>query len=31
MRPFENRVQRRMFEPKWGEIIKVGDCRKLHN
>jgi hypothetical protein len=26
---FENRMQRRIFEPKWGE--ETGDCRKLHS
>jgi hypothetical protein len=26
---FENRVLRRIFEPKRDELI--GDCRKLHN
>jgi hypothetical protein len=26
---FENRVLRRIFEPKWDEV--TGECRKLHN
>jgi len=26
---FENRVSRKIFEPKWDEV--TGQCRKLHN
>ena len=29
LRVSENRVLRRIFGPKWGDVI--GECRKLHN
>jgi hypothetical protein len=29
MKVFENRVLRRIFEPRRNEV--TGDCRKLHN
>jgi hypothetical protein len=30
---FENRMQKRIFESKWGEETgeETGDCRKLHS
>jgi hypothetical protein len=30
-REFENRVLRRIFEPKWDEMVMVLGWRKLHN